>query len=154
MSIQNWCAFGPHWPSSGGKLTKKSTFWWFLTIIKKTKSEFSSNLLHTLTWSVIRNDLIWGHIGPILALYWPKNNWKWWFVTIMWKASNWILFKLDVCTCLVDFHKLFNFGLPWHNFSTLVAKKWWFPTFISKTNYWIHMKLVRWVFKIDLLLAT
>ena len=51
-----------------------------------------------------------GHDGPISALFWPKNNRKWWLGTIIWKTNHPVHFKLGVYTHLVSRRKWFYFG--------------------------------------------
>ena len=83
-----------------------------------------SNLVCTLIGRVFRIDLLFGHVGQILALYWPSNDWKWWFPTIIWKSIHAIQFKLGVYSYWVSVQNWFAVWPRWPNLGHLVATKW------------------------------
>ena len=60
-------------------------------------------------------------LGPRWNHWWTKNNWKWWFSTIICVTNH---VNLGVYRYLVCLQILFNFGPHWPNFGLLVAHKW------------------------------
>ena len=90
--IRFWAMLAKFWPSTVHKRTKNSGF---RTLSEKEFMQSSSDLVYTLVGWVLRNDLLSGHFGQILSLWWPKNDWKWWFLTIIWKSIHAIQFRLN-----------------------------------------------------------
>ena len=123
-SVQNWLTFWPCWsnfgPSSGHKMTENGCF---RSLFEKAFKQYNSNLVCTLIWRVFRIVLFFGHVGQILALQWPSNDWKWWFPTIIWKSIHAIQFKLVVYTYWVSVQNWFVFWPRRQNFGSLVAIK-------------------------------
>ena len=103
-------------PFSGHKIRK----WWFLIII----CSWNPNLVCTLTEWVFKNDLLLGNIGQILSLQWPQNDWKGWFLTIIWKSIHTIQSKLVVRTSWLSVQKLLAFGPLYPNFGPQVTHNW------------------------------
>ena len=114
--LQTWCVhlFGEcselisflatlakFWPSSGHKITENGGF---RPLSEKVFMQSYSNLVCTLIGWVFRIDSLLGHVGQILTLEWPQNDWKWWFLTnilkstIMWNNDYSIYFKHGVYT--------------------------------------------------------
>ena len=102
------------WPSSGHKMTENGGF---RLLSEKVFSQSNSNLVCTLIGWMFRIDMHLDHVGQILALQWPRNDWKWWFLTFIWKSIRTTQFKLCVYTYWASVQKWFAFG-------PLVATKW------------------------------
>ena len=147
------------WPSSGHKMTENGGF---RPLSKKVFKESNSNLVCALAGWVFRIDALFGHVGRILALYWPQNDCKWWFPTIFWKSIHTIQFKLGVYTYCVSVQNWFTLGLVGQILAFWWPQNdwnWWFPTIIWKIIDAIQFKLgvnthcVSGVLKIDSLLS-
>ena len=93
--IRFWDTLTKFWPSSGHKMTENGRF---QPLPEKLFTQFNSKLMCTLIEWVFRTDSLLGHVGQILAFKYPKNYWKWWFSTIIWKNIHGIQFKHDVYT--------------------------------------------------------
>ena len=101
---------GQIWPSSGQKIIRIVSKWWFPTIIWKSVHAIQFKLV-VYTYYVSVQD--WFALGP----HWPnfcplvaKNDWKWWFPTISLKSIHAMQFKLSVYTFGVNVQKWFAFG--------------------------------------------
>ena len=106
------------WPSCGHEMTENVGFW---PSSEKVFTQFNWNLVCTLTGWVFITDLLLGHVGQILALYWPQNDVKWWFLTTIWKSIHVIQFKLGLYTYWVCVQNWFIVGPCWPNFGPLLA---------------------------------
>ena len=94
--IRFWATLAKFCPSSGHKMTE---YGGFRPLFEKVFTEYNSNLVCTLIGWVFRIDSLLGHVSQILALWWPQNDWIWWFPTVIWKSIHRIQFKLVVYTC-------------------------------------------------------
>ena len=91
----------------------------------KVIPQFTSNMPCTLIRWVFRNSLIWGHFGPISALWWLKNGWIWWGFFL---PLSGILITQSTSDTLYTLDR-WNLRNDWilgmfANFSPLVAAKW------------------------------
>ena len=107
-------------PSSGHKMNENGCF---RPLSEKVVVLYNSNSVCTLIRWLFRTDTLFGHVGQILALYRPQNDWKWWFLTIIWKSFHPISVKLGVYTYCVSIQNWFGFRPLWPNFGPLVATK-------------------------------
>ena len=73
---------------------------------------------------MFRIDSLLAHLGQILALQWPQNDWKWWFSNIIWKSSHTIHRKLSAYTNWLTVQNWFAFGPCWPNFGLVGVTKW------------------------------
>ena len=78
---------------------------------------------------MFRIDSLLSQFGQILALKWPRNDWKWWFPTIIWKSIHTIQIKLGMDTYWLSVQNWFTFG-----------PHWWFLTIICKSIHTIQFK--------------
>ena len=104
------CSCNPIQTSTGHLLGENSELIHFGTTLAKylpssdlkmsEKSIYAIQFKHCVYtyWVSFQNWFALGHVGPILALYWPQNDLKWWFPTIIWKSIETIQFKLVVYT--------------------------------------------------------
>ena len=74
-------------------------------------------------WVSVQSRFVLWTRWPICDPQWPKNNWKRWSPSIIWKSLREIQFKLDVYTYWVSVQNRFALGPRWPNFGHLVAKK-------------------------------
>ena len=96
----------------------------FRPLSEKVFTQSNSNMVCTHIGWVFKMDSLLGDIGQILALWWPKDDWKWRFATIIWKCIRAIQFKLGLYTYWVSVQNWLAFGPCWPNFGPLVATKW------------------------------
>ena len=115
-----WATLAKFWPSSGHKITENGGF---RPSSEKVFIQSNSNLACTLIVWVFRIDSLLGQAGQNLALWWPKNDWKWWFPTIIWKSIHAIQFKLGVYTYWLSVQNWIAFGPCWPNFGPTVVTK-------------------------------
>ena len=108
VSVQKWFAFGWPWSNFGPlvatKLLKVSQNGGFQPLSEKVFMQSNSNLVCTLIGWVFIIHSLWATFAKFLALWWPQNDWKWWFPTITWKnheSINTIQFKLGECSELI-----------------------------------------------------
>ena len=165
VSVQNWFAFGPCWTNFGPQVAKKWLIMGqnvgFRPLSQKVFTQSNSNLWCTFVRWVFRIGLLLGHVGQILALWWPQNDWKWWFPTIIWRSIHAIQFQLCVYTYCVSVQNWFAFGPCWTHFGPLVDTKLpkllvsgcYLKKIFTQCNSNLVSTLVGWVFTTDLLLG-
>ena len=87
--------FGPRWPNFGPLVATK---WLKMVVSDHYLKKYSHNPIQTWCVHLLGecSELI--YFWPTLALKWPHNEWKWWFLTIIWKSIHAIRFKLGVYT--------------------------------------------------------
>ena len=103
----------------------------FRPLSEKVFAQSNSNLVCTLIGWLFRISFLFGHVGQILGLWWPQNDWKWGFPTIIWKSIHTIQFKLSEYWVTVQ--NWFAFWPCWQNFGPLVATKW--PKMVVSDHY-------------------
>ena len=91
--IRFWATLATFWPSSGQKWLKMVVSDYYR---KKVFMQSNSNFVCILIGWVFRIDSLLGHVGQIVALWWPQNDWKWWFPAIIGEGIHAIQFKLDL----------------------------------------------------------
>ena len=107
-----------------GKGLALSILWgWFI----KLMTQFTPNLMYTIIILMAEHlEMTLERVCAVSALWWLRNNWKGcnlWFLNIVVNTNHTIHFKFGIYTFWVILQKLFDFGLPWHNFASLVAQK-------------------------------
>ena len=120
----------------------------FLTIIWKSNLSINFKFDYAFVWWVLRIDLLLGHVGPILTLWWPKNDWQWVKMLVsdhyLKKYScnpiqTWYLHILSECSELICFWAIL--AKFWPSSGHKNDWKWWFPTVILNTIHAIQFKL-------------
>ena len=134
--IQTWCVhllgkcsesvfflatLAKFWPSSGHTMTENGGF---RPLSEKVFTQSNSNLVGTFIGWVFRIDLLYGHVVGISPIWWPQNDWKIWFPTIIWKTIYAIQFKISVYTYWVSVQKWFAFWSCWPDFGPVLVTKW------------------------------
>ena len=79
--IRFWATLAQLWPFSGQKRLKMGRNGGLRSLSGKLFTKSNSTLIEWM-FSI---GLLSNHIGHILALWWPHNDWKWWFPNIIWK---------------------------------------------------------------------
>ena len=105
-------------------MTKNDLKWVAMMVSDRYQKKYSHNPVHTWCVHLLGEcpELI--RFWAMLALWWPKNDWKWWGPTNVWKSIHAIRFKLGVYNYWVSVQNWFGFGPHWPNFGPLVATKW------------------------------
>ena len=115
VNVQKQFIFGWHWSNCGPLVGKK--------LLKVGQNccftQSNSNLVCTFIGWVFRNDSLLGHVGQILALWWPEHDRKWWCPTIIWKSIYKIQFKLGVYA-----YWAFRIDLLLGHFGQILALEW------------------------------
>ena len=89
--------------------------------LKKNIRAFLFKLGVYTCWESFSIDSFLGHIGQILAFKWPQNNWKWWFLTNIWKST-----------------------IMWSNdYSIYFTQSTWCSHWIEGSPQWGHLGLIQ-----------
>ena len=86
-----WATLSNFWPSNGHKITENGGF---QLLSCKVITWSSSLLLSTLIGWVFSIDSVLGHVDQIWPSSCQKNNWKWWYLTIIWTSIDTIQFEI------------------------------------------------------------
>ena len=89
-SICFWTTLAKFCPSSGHKMTENGSV---QPLSGKVSAQSNYNLVCTLLWWMLRIDSLLGQVGQTLALWWPQNDWKLWFLISIWKSV--IMWNID-----------------------------------------------------------
>ena len=88
---------------------------------------------------MFRTDSLLGRVGPILALQWPKNDWKWWFPTIAWKSMVWCRYNAVYFLKIVkknNTHSSPRYGMSFVDPASVWYSSW-VPAIIYVISYYI-----------------
>ena len=113
------CA-GPIWPSGGWRMPRDYWNRWFPTIIWSINHSMYLKVSVYIKWMSLINDLFFGRVCPISAIWWQNNDCNWSFPIMIWNTHSTSNF---VCINWVGNQKWFDFGSCSPIFSPMVATK-------------------------------